>query len=274
MKLHKKAAHLLGLTSLECSILEYLSEAMSIQQVASGTGFSRTGIGYALDSLKEKGFVQQIRYGKRHLYISITKDDLARKIQDVADELVLSGSVLKGVRIKTSKRDEFIIHLGTEEILPAYKRIASMNKNERIKAIQHHRSWVELTNRITPEQLRDFNDNIIKNKIILDGMLNESAYQSYKKEIAENPQKHKDNVTSLKGRMADYTVFSDNYFNVDVEMWMFKNTTLIINWKEEVAVEIINENITLFLRDMFEFVKMGGKKIDHNKVMESILSEI
>jgi predicted transcriptional regulator len=271
MKIQEKAAHLLDLTTLECSILEHLSEAMSIQQISSGISFSRTGIKYALSSLKEKGFVQKIKYGKRYLYISITKDELSRKIQEIADELLLSGKALRGVRVKTSKRDEFIIHIGTEEILPAYKRIASMNKNERIKAIQHHRSWIELTNRITPEQLVDFNDNIIKNKIILDGMLNESAYQSYKKEIEENPQKHKDNVASLKGRMADYTVFPDHYFNFDVEIWMFKNTTLIINWREEIAIEIINDSITFFLKDMFEFVKMGGKKIDHNKMVEGLL---
>ncbi len=271
MKIQEKAAYLLGLTRLECSILEHLSEAMSIQQISSSIGFSRTGVKYALTSMKEKGFVQRIKYGKRHLYISISKDDLSRKIQEIADELLLSGKSLKGVRVKTSKRDEFIIHIGTEEILPAYKRIASMNKNERINAIQHHRSWVELTNRITPEQLIDFNNNIIKNNIILDGMLNESAYESYKKEIEKNPEKHKENVASLKGRMADYTVFPDKYFNFDVEIWMFKNTTLIINWKEEIAVEIINDSITFFLRDMYEFGKMSGKKIDHNKMVEGVL---
>jgi predicted transcriptional regulator len=270
MKIQEKVARLLDLTKLECSILEYLSEAMNIQQISSGIGFSRTGIKYSLNLLKEKGFIQRIKYGKRYLYVSITKEEFSRKIQEVADELLLSAKSIKGVRVKTSQKDEFIIHIGTEEILPAYKRIASINKNERIKAIQHHRSWIELTNRITPEQLVDFNDNIIKNKIILDGMLNESAYKSYKKEIQQNPEKHKQNVASLKGRMADYTVFPDYFFNYDVEIWMFKNTTLIINWKEEIAIEIINTSITFFLKDMFEFVKMGGRKIDHNRMVEGL----
>lgn len=271
MKIEEKVSRLLDLTKLECTILEFLSEAMSIQQISSGIGFSRTGIKYALNSLKEKGFIQRIKYGKRYLFVSITKEELSRKIQDVAEDLLFKDSVRKGARIRTSKEDEFVIHVGTEEILPAYSRIASINKNERIKAIQHHRSWVELTNRITSEQLVEFNNNIIKNKIILDGMLNESAYKSYQKEIDENPEKHKGNVESLKGRMADYTVFPDNYFDYDVEIWMFKNTTLIINWKEEIAIEIINNNMTYFLRDMFDLVKMSGRKIDHNKMVENLL---
>jgi predicted transcriptional regulator len=272
MEINPKIAKILDLSKLEHRVLEYLFEARSIQQIASGTGFSRTGIKYALKSMIDKGFVQKIKYGKRSLYVSVTKEELSRKIQDIADELVFSGRGLKGVKLRTSKRDEFIIHVGTEEILPAYSRISSMNKNERIKAIQHHRSWVQLTDKITQEQLEEFNNNIIKNKIILDGMLNESAYKSYAKEIVANPKKHKKGVKSLKGRMADYTVFPDKYFDYDAELWMFKNTALVISWKEEIAIEITNKNITSFLKDMFEFVKMQGRKIDHNKMIEEIIN--
>ena len=73
--------------------------------------------------------------------------------------------------------------------------------------------------------------------------------------------------------MADYTVFSDEFFNYDAEIWIFKTTTLIINWKEEVAIEITNANMTGFLKDMFEFVKVGGSKLDHNKAMRDLLAK-
>ena len=60
----------------------------------------------------------------------------------------------------------------------------------------------------------------------------------------------------------------------DCELWLFKSTTLLINWHEEVAIEITNQSMTPFLRDMFEFVKSGGKKIDHNKVMKGVLERV
>jgi hypothetical protein len=119
----------------------------------------------------------------------------------------------------------------------------------------------------------EFNEAIKKNNIILDGMLNKSAYNAYREEIKSNPKKHADAVKSLEGRMADYTVFPDEFFNYDSEIWIFKTTTLIINWHEEVAIEITNANMTGFLKDMFEFVKAGGSKLDHNKAIRELLGE-
>jgi len=118
----------------------------------------------------------------------------------------------------------------------------------------------------------EFNEAIKKNHIILDGMLNRGAYNAYKEEIKKDPEKHADMIESLEGRMADYTVFSDEFFNYDSEIWIFKTTTLIINWNEEVAIEITNANMTGFLKDMFEFVKEGGSKLDHNKTMRELLN--
>ena len=37
---------------------------------------------------------------------------------------------------------------------------------------------------------------------------------------------------------------------------------------------ITNREMMSFLRDMFEFVKMGGVKVDHNAAMREILSEL
>jgi hypothetical protein len=101
-------------------------------------------------------------------------------------------------------------------------------------------------------------------------MLNESAYQAYKEEVLNNPRKYKDSVKSLEGRMADYTFFADDVFNHNAELWLFKNTSLLINWHEEVAIEITNKSMTSFLKDMFEFVKKGGHKVDHNQAMKNL----
>lgn len=272
MKLNEELIKILGIRKTQNKILTALFEAKTIPEIVGMTGISRTGVVYELKNLQHKEFVKRIKYGKRYVYIAVSDDEFYGLMQHAIDEFKLKDNHIKGARVKTSHENEFIIHVGLKEILPAYQRIASKNRNTRIRAIQHNRSWSELNKKITPEQLIDFNHAIIKNKIILDGMLNEGSYDSYKKEIIQNPQKHKAIVESLGGRMADYTIFQDTFFNCDSEIWIFKNTALIINWKEEIAVEITNQNITKFLTDMFEFVKMGGKKIDHNKMVERILS--
>ena len=278
MNWHSKSLKILGLMDTEIEVLKSLSLAKSMQDIRRLTGLSRTGIKYVLLKLSEKEMVERVKIGKRFVYIAISKKELSQKLKDVVDEINIEvgtkGGGLTGARIKTSKENEFIIHVGSKEIIPAYQRIASINKGERIKAIQHHKSWMELTEKVSKDQLVDFNRSIIKNHLILDGMLNESAYDSYIEEIKKDPRKHKDTVESLSGRMADYTVFPNSMFNYNCELWLFKSTTLLINWHEEVAIEITNQSMTPFLRDMFEFVKSGGKKIDHNKVMKGVLERV
>jgi len=277
MNWHNKSLKILGLTDTETEVLKSLSLAKSTQDIKRLTGLSRTGIKYVLEKLMEKEMVEKVKVGKRFIYMAISKKELLQKLKEIFDEInIESGSVgeLTGARIKTSKENEFIIHVGAREIVPAYQRIASINKGERIKAIQHHKSWVELSEKVSKEQLVEFNKSIVKNHLILDGMLNESAYDSYLQEIKKDPRKHKDTVESLSGRMADYTVFPNSVFNYNCELRLFKSTTLLINWHEEVAIEITNQSMTPFLRDMFEFVKAGGKKIDHNKVIRGVLERV
>jgi predicted transcriptional regulator len=269
MNWRNSALKILGLSETEILILESLLEYRNVQKIAKHKELSRTGINYVLKNLIKKGLVFKKRVGKRNFYIAVSENELLKILDQTNSEI--RGENKKGVKVKISKQDEFVVHVGINEIVPAYERIAFENKNERIRAIQHHKSWLDILKKLSGEQLANFNRAIIKNHLILDGMLNESAYEDYRKEIKENPEKNKEVIKSLEGRMADYTVFPDNVFNFHSEIWIFNSTTLMINWNEEVAIEITNENMTSFLKDMFEFVKMSGKKIDHNKMLKEII---
>ncbi|MEN9558367.1 MAG: hypothetical protein RL141_736 [Candidatus Parcubacteria bacterium] len=270
MHWNDKALKMLSLTDTEATILDALTEPKSVQQLAQDTSLSRTGINYAIQSLVTKELVTPKKVGKRYVYAALSLEGLAKKLQKTLEDIEVANREKKGVRVRISKRDEFIIHVGSKEIIPAYKRIAAENKNERIHAIQHHRSWNELIEKISPKQLAEFNEAIKANHIILDALLNEGAYEAYQKEIAEDPQKNLEAVKSLEGRMADYAVFPDEFFNYDAEIWIFKTTTLMINWKEGVAIEITNANMTGFLTDMFKFVKAGGRMLDHHKALKTV----
>lgn len=272
MKWDDELLAFLGLSRTETKILEVLKTAKSIQEVAEETRVSRTGVAYSLSLLIKRGLAERHKRGKRHVYMGIEMSGLARKLERVSQGVYIAEGGVRGARIRTSKENEFIIHVGAKEIIPAYSRIASLNKNDRVRGLQHHRSYKEIVEKASSKLLAEFNNAIIKNDIILDGILNESAYKAYAEELKADLKKFKGAVESLEGRMADYTVFPDNFFDYDAEIWIFKTTTLIINWHEEVAIEITNTNMTGFLKDMFEFVKMGGKKIDHNQMMREVLA--
>ncbi len=148
-----------------------------------------------------------------------------------------------------------------------------MNKDERIKAIQGIKSWAKLLEKLPASQLIRFNKLVIDNNLIIEGIIQASSYRIYGEMLRKEPAKLKETAESLVGRMADYVYVPDNFFDVTAEIWLFKSTALIINWDKEVAVEMTNPDIMFFLRDMFEFVKAGGTKIDHNEAMRQLLGD-
>ncbi len=257
----------LGLTPLETTILESLTEPRNPSDIARLTGEVRTSVAYNLNRLVERGLVERITTGKRKLYVARSPADLRLMMQRASDSI---GAHTHGARIKTAQEDEFIIHVGADEIVPAFVRIVLEIKNDRVKAIQHHRSYTDQVTVLTKEQAVTFNEAIIKNKIIVDGLLNENAYTEYEKKIRKSPESYRAQIETLGGRMADYGVFPDGVFDVHAEIWIFKTTTLIINWKDKIAIEITNRNMTGLMRDMFEYVKSGSRKIDHNEMMREL----
>jgi len=272
---NKDSYKILGLDKTETAVLSVLNTAKNIQDIAKDSKVSRTGTVYCVKKLQNKGLINHSRFGKRKLYIAITEKELANHLQQLADTIKIGDLNKKGVRIKTSKENEFVIHVGVDEIIPAYERIASTNKNERIRGIQHHDSWNELLKKVPPKLLQQFNQSIIDNNLIAEGIINEGAYSSYISELKANKsQDFRKSLESLTGRMADYNFFSDNFFKYNAEIWIFKSTTLIINWHEEVAIEITNSSMSNFLKDMFEFVKAGTRKINHNETMRKVLEEM
>ena len=161
-----KNIEILNLTNTEINILNVLTTFKSVQNIAIESKISRTGINYIIKGLVDKGLINYKKLGKRYLYIAISKEEIILKLQECLDQIKIQNTDKKGVKIKTSMEDEFIIHIGIKEIIPAYKRIAFENKNERVRAIQHHRSWSELINKISQKQLIEFNQAIIQNKIV------------------------------------------------------------------------------------------------------------
>lgn len=266
-----KSLSFLDLDSVETKVLESLAQAKTHQEVATEIKIPRTTAAFKTNNLLKKGLVLSIKNGKRFRYISLTESQLSDKLQNIIGEIRATASDRKGAQIRLSKESEFIIHVGTKEIIPAYERIASMSQDERIKAIQGIKSWKALLEKISPAQLIRFNQAVIENNLIIDGIVQKSSYKVYGEMIRKDPKAQKETAESLIGRMADYVFVPDNFFDVSSEIWLFKSTAFIINWEQEVAVEIINADIMSFLRNMFEFVKIAGTKIDHNEAMRQLL---
>jgi DNA-binding MarR family transcriptional regulator len=275
MNWSNKSLSFLDLSTTEVKILNALHVAKSHQEVAKDIGIPRTTVAFITKNLIEKGLVLSVRNGKRFRYVSLTEEQLTVKIEQMLSAMKLTASERKGAQIRLSKESQFTIHVGLSEVITAYSRIASANKSTRIKAIQSNKSWNTIVAKLAPEQLIQFNKSVIDNDLIIDGILQDNYYDQYAEYLRKHPQEiSTDTAKSLTGRMADYTLVPKQYFDVYSEIWIFNTTVIIINWHEEVAIEIINPEMMSFLRDMFEFVKLGGKKVNHEEAMRKVLESV
>ncbi len=269
----RNSLEIFGLTKTEAVVLEVLDTAKSVQNIAKDSKISRTGINHTLKKLYNKGLITYTRHGKRKSYVAMTPSQLSHKLQIAVDELNISGGTKKSARVKISKESEFTIYTGIKEIIPAHERIASLNKDQRLRAIQPNKSWMNLHKKLNPKQLIRFNEAIRDNKIIVDAVVQSNAYALYGEFFKHDPKTLKSIAESFTDRMADYTSISEKFFDYNAEIWIYKETVFIINWEEEVAIEITNTDIMHFMKDMYEIVKSKGSKIDHNQIMREILGE-
>ncbi len=260
-----------GFDKTENAIFLGLETAKSIQELHKITSISRSGIVYALEKLEKRDLVQKVNYGKRFLYLAIPKDKLASKLYLTADILNSTGKNKKSVKVRATIQSDFAIHVGMEELVVAHERIVSLHKNQRLYAIQPNKSWQTLQRKMSKDQFVRFNEILRSNGLIIEAILADNAYALYKSYVQDDPEKLKEMASSLGNRMADYTLVGSGYFNHGAELWIYENNVFIINWEDEVGIEITNKDVTNLIKDMFDFIKAYGKKVDHNQMMRDIV---
>jgi DNA-binding MarR family transcriptional regulator len=147
MDWRNKSFKVLSLTDTETAILNILNVPKNVQKIAEDSGISRTGVNHVLKNLVSKGLIKYSPVGKRRTYSSITLEELSQKFQQTLEEIEIANKDKKGAKIKISKEDEFIIHIGAKEIIPAYRRIAAEKMDIYVMggAVAYKRSpdWVE-----------------------------------------------------------------------------------------------------------------------------------
>lgn len=275
MNWSNKSLSFLGLGKKEVRVLEAFETAKSHGQVAEGIKIPRTTVAFIAKNLMQKGLLLPVKHGKRFLYISLTEKQLKNRLTQTLGDMRTTANERKGAQIRISKESQFTIHVGLNEVIEAYSHIAVLNKNTRIKAIQSYKSWITIVEKLGPDGLIRFNQFVRDNDLIIEGILQENYYDLYGKYLREHPQSGStDTAESLGQRMADYTLVPAEYFNVYSEIWIFRTTVIIINWQDEVAIEITNDQMMSFLRDMFEFVKASGRKINHEEELRKMMDKV
>jgi sugar-specific transcriptional regulator TrmB len=259
----------LGLEKKEKDVLQLLKDPLSIQEISSRSPIPRTTIAYIINKLIKRGFVEKVKLGKRYKYYSIPQEKLRSFLED-AYSMGRNKDEYTSPHITPVSSKRVSCYQGLKNIIRLQAHFLSSYKNERVYAIQPNKSWLSLHSKVDEDRVIHVNNLIRNNNLIIDAVIENDAYENFKK-ANQSKRKFLKLAKSFGNRMADYASSPKGYMTDQVEMWIIKDTAIFIDWREEVAIKIIDTHVAHFLKDMFLLTKEQGRRIDHNKAIQDVL---
>lgn len=243
----------------------------NVSQLATLTRFPRTTLYTALDSLRRRGLITTRRQGKSVIISPIPR----QAISDLLTESALAFNEIGNVRISSKKKNNsgFTLIYGKKAMFNVWENLAKKGV-KRFSVIQPSRSLLHTISRFTPEEFITVNDAIKKNSIIVDAIIREDNLPTYMNFHKNNPAAQKNILKSFLGRMADTTLVRDDYLNNNADLILTSKSAFLMNWENEIGIEIDNPDMIDLLRELFTLAKGYGKKIDFNQYMREYLEKI
>ncbi len=151
-----------------------------------------------------------------------------------------------------------------------------LNKHERLYIIQPNQSTEMVLRKYPFNELVEINNFIKDNKIIVEAVLHENAFDHFFETLKKEQKTGREiqaMFQSFADRVADTTYISKELLDFKAEIYIMGPVALILNWEEEVAVEIKNPDMVGMLKGFFEFIKHYGRKVDQNPMIAKLLEK-
>lgn len=262
---------LLKLNRHESKILSSLStdEGMIVSEIADKSRIPRMSVYLALSSLKNRGLADYSRKGKRRFWTRLSNEKIFNLIDKTAKEIYNNHDK---VEIKHGDSG-FVVLRGLDNLFTIFERIANGHKGERLIGIQPTSSMKNVMNKLSWNTLKPIQDAILKNKIIVQGLIREDYYPTFIS-LLKTKDKKKEALQSFIGRLTDMVMVSNEYLNSESELMMFKDVAFLVSWKDEIAIEIKNKEMLSFMFECFELARGYGKKVNQNEYLKSLEEKI
>jgi hypothetical protein len=177
------------------------------------------------------------------------------------------GSIEVVKKTKNNSQSGFTFIYGKKTMLKVWESMAEKNIG-RFYAIQSTRSLLNTINLFKPGEFIPINNAIKKNKIIVESIAREDALPTYLNTYKDDPKIQRGIIDSFRGRMTDTTLVKNDYLNNNAELLLTSKSAFLMNWEQEVGIEIKNKDMIDFLKELFDLAKGYGKKIDFNEYLK------
>ena len=252
MLLSSEQVEVLGLKKKELRVLNCLKEPLSVAEIVRETNIPRMTIYSVIERLQERKLITFEKRGYQKYWRSTLAENVTGKLNS-------SG---------------FVVYEGAKSLSGLYRRIVEESKGDRFYFIEPNRSSIAVHGKMSYEDLLAINNAVREKKIVADGILQDN-WLTYT--LTSWRKKGKDVrlfLNSFSDRMYNAHVIPAELLDFGSELYIFKGVALLINWRDEVALEIRNKEMVAFLRQMFELLKHFCKKVDVNVAIRAELAKL
>ncbi len=270
--INQTTVDLLRLSNREVKVLAFLKQypQSQIADIAKNTKIARMTVYLNLKSLKKRGLIHYNRKGQRKLWHIISDKLIAEIVTNVA--VTLSNS--HEMRVSVNDSGFAVVH-GIEGLYKMWKHILDLPANSRVYGIKPTSSMKHTLSKLEWQKIRVIQEQILAKPIIIDGVLTEDYYEYIADFYKSDRELQKKVLESYLGRATDMTFVSKEYFKLaESELILLSDIAFISDWKNEVAIEIRNPIMLNFLRELYDFAKDYGKKVDQNAYIKGLLERL
>lgn len=266
MNITKSNSHILGLNKPEIKILNCIFDKKEkISEISKQTDIPRTSLYYMLDKLHSRGFIIKNKINKK-LYWSLD-NNFKKTITDG------NSNEKNNYTEVVSKNSEIKIFKGVKDLENIFWDILKIPPKERVRGFQPTPSISEVTRKVPTEDIVKFNKEFKNKQFISEGIVHEGSLEAIKNNMSEDNAKKL--FESFGGRSSDTAKIPEDHMqDVYSEIYIYYGKVAIVNWKEEFAVLIGDENVFKLLLEMFKSTKYLMDKYNQNEKIAKKLIDL
>ncbi|MFA5029850.1 MAG: helix-turn-helix domain-containing protein [Patescibacteria group bacterium] len=260
----KTGLRILGLNKKEFEIVQALKECGPLRPIdlAKTSLVKRTTVNFLLQRLQKRGLVQRIRVRGHYEWLMREEEEI-RKLMKGLYLYLGSDDGRETIQLPSEIGVEVI--KGKKNIMAAYEKVLTAGYNSRVLAIQGNRSVAASVN-LEKSYLSSIQSEFKKYRIIIEGIIGEDSLGYLENLPADQLEIYTD-------RMVVCYVVNNAVVDFDMDIIIFKKTVMMINFEKNLVLVVRNENIYEALFNMFEALKLAGRKIDLNAFVKELIEE-
>jgi predicted transcriptional regulator len=272
MKIDTESARILGLDKYEQVILNTLTEEKTLlADISKLTEIPRTSLYYTLPRLLDRGFIEKRKIGTKIYWWKRPNQEIKQQVQKALNKIFNQSS--ESFTKNISNQSDITFYYGAENVAKVFEEMVKIPKNSRWYGIQPGPSILDLIPKVPTYKTVTFNKKVKEKKLIVEGIVHEGYIEEMKNIM--KPDDYKALLESFGGRSADYAKLPPDYMsNISSEIYLFDDRVALVNWKEEFAVIIHNEDVFNLLFEMFKSTKYMLAKYDQNEEIARKLVEL